>query len=72
MSAKKLLIIHQGALGDFVLTFPAIIGLKRTYRPIDVLCQRKLGKVARNDPGGFGVQFTDAPERLATMIEALP
>ncbi len=47
MAAKKLLIIHQGALGDFVLTFPAIIGLKRTYRPIDVLCQGKLGKIAR-------------------------
>jgi ADP-heptose:LPS heptosyltransferase len=47
MPAKRLLIIHQGALGDFVLTFPALIKLKAVYQQIDVLCQGKLGKIAR-------------------------
>ncbi len=31
-----------------------------------------LGKVARHVPGGFGITFVGAPERLATMIESLP
>jgi len=47
MTPKKLLVIHQGALGDFVLTFPALIKLKALYQQIDVLCQNKLGKIAR-------------------------
>lgn len=47
MPAKKLLIIHQGALGDFVLTFPALIQLKAAFPQIDVLCQSKLAKLAR-------------------------
>ncbi len=41
-----LLIIHQGALGDFILTFPAITRLKRYFLHIDVLCQGQLGKLA--------------------------
>ena len=43
---ENLLIIHQGALGDFVATFPAIIRLKRHFHQVDVLCQSKLGKLA--------------------------
>ena len=46
MKAKKLLIIHQGALGDVVLTFPAIPLLKKEFRRADGLCQSKLGKLA--------------------------
>ena len=46
MPDKNLLIIHQGALGDFVLTFPAIIRLQKYYDHIDVLCQSGLGKLA--------------------------
>lgn len=45
---KNLLIIHQGALGDFVLTFPAILRLHRHYEDIDVLCQSGLGKLAKS------------------------
>ncbi len=48
MSKQRLLIIHQGALGDFVLTFPAIIQLKKYFSRIDVLCQQKLGQLACN------------------------
>ena len=43
----KLLIIHQGALGDFVMTFPIMIELRKTHLQIDALCQKKLGELAR-------------------------
>ena len=46
MPEQNLLIIHQGALGDFVLTFPAIVQLKKYFPRIDVLCQQKLGQLA--------------------------
>ncbi|CAB1062078.1 hypothetical protein D1BOALGB6SA_6854 [Olavius sp. associated proteobacterium Delta 1] len=46
MPDASLLIIHQGALGDFILTFPAIIRLQQYYKPIEVLCQNQLGKLA--------------------------
>jgi ADP-heptose:LPS heptosyltransferase len=48
MSNKDLLIIHQGALGDFILTFPAVIRLHEYFDGIDVLCQSGLGKLAKS------------------------
>jgi ADP-heptose:LPS heptosyltransferase len=39
MKEQRLLIIHQGSLGDFVLTFPAIALLKKSHR-IDAVCQQ--------------------------------
>jgi ADP-heptose:LPS heptosyltransferase len=47
MPDANLLIIHQGALGDFILTFPAIIRLHKYYRSIDVICQSQPGKMAK-------------------------
>lgn len=44
---RNLLVIHQGALGDFVATFPAMIRLKNAFHSFGVICQRKLGKMAR-------------------------
>ena len=44
---KKLLIIHQGALGDFILTFPAIIRLQKYYDAIDTLSQSGIGNLAK-------------------------
>lgn len=41
------MIIHQGALGDVITTFPAIIKLKKFFRPIHLLCQNQLGKLSR-------------------------
>ncbi|UCD80281.1 MAG: glycosyltransferase family 9 protein [Desulfobacterales bacterium] len=46
MPDSNLLMIHQGALGDFILTFPAVIRLRGYYPSIDVLCQNQLGKLA--------------------------
>ncbi len=47
MSNDHLLIIHHGALGDVVITFPALLKLKRYYRFIDLICQPKIGRLAR-------------------------
>ena len=46
MVNKKLLIIHQGALGDIIMIFPALIRLQNYYDVIDVLCQSGIGKLA--------------------------
>ena len=48
MEQEKLLIVHHGALGDIVATFPIIIGLKKNYDQIDILCQIKLGELAQS------------------------
>ncbi len=45
MKDTDLLIIHQGALGDVVLTFAAIIALRRKFDRIDILCQGQIGKL---------------------------
>jgi ADP-heptose:LPS heptosyltransferase len=48
MSDANLLIIHQGALGDFILTFPAITRLHQYFDQIDVLCQSQPGRLAQH------------------------
>ena len=45
-SGKNLLLIHHGALGDFVLTFPAILALKSRFTRIDALCPERSGRLA--------------------------
>ena len=41
-----LLIVHQGALGDLVCIFPAIAALRSRFRPVGILCQEPLGRLA--------------------------
>jgi ADP-heptose:LPS heptosyltransferase len=41
-----LLIVHQGALGDLVCIFQAIAELRRRFRPVGILCQAHLGRLA--------------------------
>ncbi len=43
---EKLLIIHQGALGDIVSIFPAIIRLKGKFYRIDAICKKSIGELA--------------------------
>lgn len=43
---EKLLIIHQGALGDIVSIFPAIIRLKEKFCRIDIICKKSIGELA--------------------------
>lgn len=69
MANSRLLIIHQGALGDVVLTFPAIIALRQKFSRIDILCQGQLGKLAARlelvdkkyplEAAGFATLFSD-------------
>ncbi|MCU0558608.1 MAG: glycosyltransferase family 9 protein [Desulfobacterales bacterium] len=41
-----LLIVHQGAMGDLVCIFPIIAALRRSFRPIGLMCQGSLGRLA--------------------------
>lgn len=43
---NKVLIVHQGALGDLVLCFPALAALKKYFQYIHLLCQDRLGKLS--------------------------
>jgi heptosyltransferase-3 len=43
---SALLIVHQGALGDLVCIFPVIVALRRHFRPVGILCQEHLGRLA--------------------------
>lgn len=47
MKDARLLIVHQGALGDVVAIFAAMSRLRQAYGRMDVLCQSQLGKLAR-------------------------
>ena len=42
----SLLIVHQGALGDLVCIFPIIAALRSHFRPVAILCQGQLGRLA--------------------------
>lgn len=46
MKKQRLLIIHHGALGDVVTTFPSILRLRRSFGSIDALLRGGLGKLA--------------------------
>ena len=84
MVGKKLLIIHQGALGDFIMTFPSIIEFRKTHSQIDALCQKKLGELARNlnlidmsyplESAAFAPLYGDHPDcvdaKTATLLQS--
>lgn len=42
----SLLIVHQGAFGDLVCIFPIIAALRSHFRPVAILCQGHLGRLA--------------------------
>ena len=46
MAEDKLFILHQGALGDVVLTFAGLIALRKRFSRIDILCQDQIGRLA--------------------------
>jgi len=45
---RTLLSIHQGALGDWVATFPALLKLQERFDGIDAVCQGGPGRLARS------------------------
>jgi len=47
MKEDTILIIHHGALGDVVSTFPALLRLKKLYGSTAIICQSSIGQLAR-------------------------
>ncbi len=47
-STKRLLIAHQGALGDFIVTFPVLRGLRQYFSRIDAICRTAFGQLANH------------------------
>ncbi len=45
-ATPSLLLLHQGALGDLVCLFPLIAALRRRYRPLELIAQRALCRLA--------------------------
>lgn len=81
MKQKKLLVIHQGALGDVISACPAILELKRKYARIDVLCQGQVGRLMQYlniatrayplESAAFATLFSDCPEsRVKHVIKS--
>ncbi len=45
--SEKILVIHQGALGDVILSFPAVLSLRQEKNAcICLLCKAQVGKIA--------------------------
>ncbi len=42
----KLLVIHQGAIGDVVSLFPALLKLRVNFDQIDAICNKSIGELA--------------------------
>ena len=81
MEQKKLLVIHQGALGDLVVSFPGILKLKRKYGQIDILCQGQLGRLMQYldiavhayplESAAFATLFSGFPEnRMRHLLKS--
>ena len=47
MTKTHILVVHHGALGDVVCTFPALLRLKKIYGSITIICQSSIGQLAR-------------------------
>ena len=45
---KKLLFVHQGALGDFIVTFPVLDALRTGFVRIDGICRAEFGRLAKH------------------------
>jgi hypothetical protein len=59
---RGLLILHPGALGDVVATFPALLELRSRFRPLALLCQGHIAALASR----LGV--IDAPLDLESSV----
>ena len=66
MSENRLLIIHQGALGDFVVTFPILKALRTTIPRIDGICRSSFGRLAV-DLGVLDASYPLESARFASL-----
>ncbi len=78
---KRLLAIHQGALGDVIASFPALSLLKESGFEVDLACRRSIGAMARDlgvaktnidsDSALFSSIYSDVPEADARLYRFL-
>ena len=66
MSESRLLIIHQGALGDFIVTFPILKALRTTIPHIDGICRSSFGRLAV-DLGVLDTSYPLESARFASL-----
>ncbi|MGD9242566.1 MAG: glycosyltransferase family 9 protein [Desulfobacterales bacterium] len=66
MPENRLLIIHQGALGDFVVTFPILKALRTTIPRIDGICRSSFGRLAV-DLGVLDASYPLESARFASL-----
>jgi len=69
---SRLLILHQGALGDFVAIFPAIIRLRRYFNQIDVICQHQsvlLAKALGLAEKGFALESAALASLFSPQVD---
>lgn len=66
MPENRLLIIHQGALGDFVVTFPILKALRTVYSRIGGICRSSFGRLAV-DLGVLDIFYPLESARFASL-----
>jgi hypothetical protein len=66
MSENHLLIFHQGALGDFVVTFPILKALRAVFPRIDGICRSSFGRLAV-DLGVLDASYPLESARFASL-----
>ena len=78
---KNLLFVHQGALGDFIVTFPVLRCLGHDYGRIDGVCRTGFGHLAKHlaiidgfypqDAARFATLYsTDIDSRVSDLLQA--
>jgi heptosyltransferase III len=66
MSENRLLIFHQGALGDFVVTFPILKAFRAVFPRIDGICRSSFGRLAV-DLGVLDASYPLESARFASL-----
>ena len=68
---ERLLVVHQGALGDFVVTFPALLLLRRRFGHVHVLARGSHGVLAM-ELDLAGARFPADAALFAALFSGLP
>ncbi len=69
--SSRLLVLHQGALGDLVVSFGPLLALKSRFETIDGICSRGIGKVAE-EFGVFGKSYPQESALFSSLYSDLP
>lgn len=63
---RSLLAVHQGALGDIVLTFPTLMSLRMVFSRIHLICRGEVGRLARH-LGAVDKDFTTESAAFSSL-----